>query len=207
MAARLDRSVKSSIARQLQRDTQLALQTRNIIEKQFRVLHNKLMQDFESHAVTRELKAGPSSSNISGTLPRGNLFGFIGFYAESDPIAEIEKLLGKMEIFIKRRAMGTKGFIWTYIITAPSLSDLYKATPMPWAKGLSWLREMEGGGIPNLGQYIYKRADSGRSGAGFQNKKLSGGGRVKIPYIKTLLNNFEKDLNSIQASRVSKSNF
>lgn len=207
MTARLNRSIKSSIAKQLQRDTQLILQTKNIIEKEFKVLHNKLMQDFESHPVTRELKAGPSSSNISGTLPRGNLFGFIGFFAESDPVAEIEKLLSKTEIFIKRRSMGTKGFIWTYIVTAPSLTDLHKATPMPWAKGLSWLREMEGGGIPNLGQYIHKRADSGRSGAGLQNKKLSGGGRVKIPYIKTLLNNFEKDLLSIQASRVSKSIF
>jgi hypothetical protein len=168
MTARLNRSIKSSIAKQLQRDTQLILQTKNIIEKEFKVLHNKLMQDFESHPVTRELKAGPSSSNISGTLPKGNLFGFIGFFAESDPVAEIEKLLSKTEIFIKRRSMGTKGFIWTY---------------------------------------IHKRADSGRSGAGIQNKRLSGGGRVKIPYIKTLLNNFEKDLLSIQASRVSKSIF
>lgn len=207
MAARLDRSIKSSIAKQLQKDAKLALQTRNIIEKQFRVLHNKLMQDFNSHVVTRELKGGSNSSNISGTLPKGNLFGFIGFYSDTDPLLEVEKLLSKMEIFIKRRAMGTKGFIWTYIITAPSLSDLYKATPMPWAKGLSWLREMEGGGIPNLGQYVFKKVDIGRSGAGFQNKRLPSGGRVKIPYIKTLLNNFEKDLNSIQASRVSKSNF
>lgn len=207
MAARLDRSIKSSLSRQLQKDTKLELQTRNVIEKQFKVSHDKLMREFESHAVTKELKSGPNGSNISGTLPEGNLFGFIGFFADSDPISEIEILLRKIDIFLKRRSIGTKGFVWTYIVTAPSLTDLYKATPMPWAKGLSWLREMEAGGIPNLGQYVFKKVDVGRSGAGFQNKRLSGGGRVKIPYVKTLLNNFEKDLNSIEASKVSRSNF
>jgi hypothetical protein len=207
MPAPLQRSIKSSIAKQLQRDNQLMLQTKNLIEKQFKVLHNKMMQDFKSHPVTLELKAGPNASNISGSIPRGNLFSFIGFNSETDPLLTIERLLSKTEIILKRRSMGTKGFIWTYIITAPSLSDLYKATPMPWAKGLSWLREMEGKGIPNLGQYIFKRSSKGRSGTGIQNNKIAGGGRVKIPYIKDLLNKFEAELNSIQASRVSKSNF
>mgnify|MGYP001186012782 FL=1 len=207
MAARLDRSIKTSIVKQLQRDNELMLKTRNLIQKEFKVLHNKMMKDFESHPVTRELKSGPNASSSSGLTPRGNLFSFIGFNVETDPLSTVESLLQKTEIILKRRSIGTKGLIWTYIITAPSLNDLYKATPMPWAKGLSWLREMEGGGIPNLGQYIFKRSSKGRSGTGIQNSKISGGGRVKTSYIKSLLNNFEKDLNSIQASRVSKSYF
>lgn len=182
-------------------------QTRAIIRGQFEVLHKKMMQDFESHPVTRELKSGPGSSNISGSLPRGNLFGFIGFESGDDPTSQIEQLLSRTEIVLKRRAMGSNGFIWTYLVTAPSLSQLYKATPMPWANGLSWLQEMEGKGIPNLGQYMYKRSSVGRSGAGIQNTKLSGGGRVKIDYVKSLLNKFESDLNSINAARVSKKYF
>ena len=42
MAARLDRSIKTSIVKQLQRDNELMLKTRNLIQKQFKVLHNKI---------------------------------------------------------------------------------------------------------------------------------------------------------------------
>ena len=103
--------------------------------------------------------------------------------------------------------MGTFGFIWTYLVTSPSLQEMYSATPLPWANGSSWLRELEGRGIPNLGQYMHKRITSSRSGAGFQNTNRSNGGRLKIGYIKELLLEFEKNLNAIEASRVSRANF
>ena len=39
-----------------------------------------LIKDFHNHAITREIKSGPTSSNSSGTLGGyGNLFSFIGF--------------------------------------------------------------------------------------------------------------------------------
>ena len=207
MASRLDRSVKTAIHKQLRHNKQVINETRLIIEKQFRAVHNKLMLEFESHPVTRELRSGPSSSNISNSLPEGNLFGFIGFTSGTDPVAAIEKMLQSTDIIIKNRKFGQFGFVWTYMVTSPSLQDLYSVTPMPWADGSSWLRELEGRGIPNLGQYMYKRSSSSRSGAGVQNENRSGGGRVKVPYIKQLLKQFEQNLNSIQASRVAKSYF
>ena len=87
MATRLSRSLKASLTKQLQRDSQVMAQTRSIIRGQFEILHKQMMQDFETHPVTRELKSGPGSSNISGSLPRGNLFGFIGFESGDDPTA------------------------------------------------------------------------------------------------------------------------
>jgi hypothetical protein len=207
MANRLNRSVKVAIAKQLSNDKELQLKTRQIIEKQFRTAHQKLMNDFESHAVTRELRAGSGGSNVSGTLPEGNLFGFIGFTSGTDPVDAIEKLLSKTDIIIRRRKMGSFGFVWTYLVTSPSMQDLYGITPLPWANGSSWLRELEGRGIPNLGQYMHKRINSSRSGAGFQNRNRPEGGRVRIPYIKQLLQQFELNLNTIQASRVSKKYF
>jgi len=140
-------------------------------------------------------------------LTEGNLFGFIGFERGFDPISSLEKLIAKTDIIIKRRRMGTFGFIWTYLVTSPSLQEMYSATPLPWANGSSWLRELEGRGIPNLGQYMHKRITSSRSGAGFQNTNRSNGGRLKIGYIKELLLEFEKNLNAIEASRVSRANF
>ena len=47
------------------------------------------------------------------------------------------------------------GFLWAYAVKIPSINNLYKITPMPWATGSSWLRELEGRGIPNLGRYMY----------------------------------------------------
>ena len=82
MATRLSRSLKASLTKQLQRDSQVMAQTRLIIRGQFEVLHKQMMQDFETHPVTRELKSGPGSSNISGSLPRGNLLVLLALKAE-----------------------------------------------------------------------------------------------------------------------------
>ena len=207
MVSPLNRSVKTAINKQLIGNKQLINQTRLLIEKQFKAIHTKFMADFESHPVTRELRGGSGASNHTGSLPEGNLFGFIGFNVGTDPISDIENMLRRTDIMIKNRKMGSFGFVWTYIVTSPSLQDLYSATPMPWASGSSWLRELEGRGIPNLGQYMYKRSSSSRSGAGVQNQNRSGGGRVRVSYVKQLLKEFEQNLNAIQASRVSRAYF
>lgn len=204
---RLNNSTRASINKQLRNETQLSNQARKIIQNQFKNIHSKLMNEFESHPVTRELRNGASSPNYSQTLPEGNLFGFIGFTLGEDPISDIERILENTDIFIKNKKMGQFGFIWTYIVTSPSMSDLHRSTPMPWANGSSWLRELEGRGIPNIGQYMHKRSPASRSGAGVQNKNRPEGGRIKIPYIKELLKKFEINLNSIQASRISRANF
>ena len=207
MANPLNRSLKATLARELRNDKELQLKTRQIIEKQFSTIKRKFINDFETHPVTQELRGGSGSSNITSSLVEGNLFGFIGFERGFEPIPSLEKLIAKTDIIIKRRRMGTFGFIWTYLVTSPSLQEMYSATPLPWANGSSWLRELEGRGIPNLGQYMHKRITSSRSGAGFQNANRSNGGRLKIGYIKELLLEFEKNLNAIEASRVSRANF
>ena len=207
MASKLNRALSQTIKRQLASDRDLSIQTKQIIEKSFINIRRKMLIDFERHPVTKELSGGPGASNATNTLVEGNLFGFIGFESGKNPVQDIETLLRKTDIIIKRRQMGNKGFIWTYLVTSPSLKELYTVTPMPWANGSSWLREFEGRGIPNLGQYMHKKIKTSRSGVGYQNKNKSQGGRLKIPYIKQLLIDFEKELNSIEASRVSRANF
>lgn len=199
-------ALKNILRKKISKDQNLELQTRAIIEKQFKAAHRKLLTEFESHPVTKELKGGPGGSNVSGGLSQGNLFGFIGFDSKYDPIKPIEEALRQANILIKRRKMGNLGMIWTYAVNIPSLQELYQITPMPWARGLSWLQEIEGLGIPNLGQYLYKDSESSRSTAGIQSGSKSSG-RIKIPYIKPILKAFEISLNSISASKVSKSYF
>ena len=190
-------TVKAALNRQLKKDPIVRNQTRIVVEKQFRLAFDKLMADFESHPLTRELKHGPAASNVTGTLRNGNVFGFIGFDADYNPIAPIEKLLRGTNILIKRQSMGSKGLLTTFSVNTPEMSALYSASPMPWAKGASWLEQIEGSGISGLGQYLFKRVDSSRSGAGIQLKDAKGSGRLKIPYLKPMLKEFENNLNNI----------
>lgn len=207
MARIKDRSVRDSVQKQLRSDKDLNLQVRVLIDKQFKTAHQKLLSDFRAHPITRELKVAEGASNYSGGLPEGNLFGFIGFESGYDPIGPIEQLLVKANILIKQRRVMRSGFTWAYAVNMPSINDLYKVTPMPWAQGSSWLRELEGRGIPNLGQYMYVDAKTSRSSEGIQGGKRSGG-RLRMAYIKPMLEEFEKNLNNISgAQRISARNF
>jgi hypothetical protein len=207
MAKMIDKAVKRALDLEIRKSKQLINEGRLIIESQFKVAHGKLMQDFESHAITRELKRGPASKNLSGTLPEGNLFGFIGFEIGDDPVYELQNLLQRTDILIKRRKFGSFGFVWSFAVNIPTLKDLYAVTPLPWAKGASWLQQLEGQGIANLGQYMHTQSPpAGRSGAGIQSGRESGGS-LKKQYIKPLLKDFETNLNTLSATRLSKSYF
>ena len=65
------------------------------------LLQNKieLQNDFDNHVVTREIEAGPQSSNSSGTLGGiGNLFSFIGFNNGSNPVQPVRELLKNIRL-------------------------------------------------------------------------------------------------------------
>ena len=201
MRAKLDLAIKQSINRQLAKDHTLINQTRIFVEKQFKMVLNQLISDFESHPLTQELKGGPGSGNKTGTLREGNVFGFIGFDAGYDPVQPIEERLKMTDIIIRKRSSSPKGFVATYSVNIPTLSELYSMTPLPWANGASWLQQIEGAGISGLGQYMHIESKFSRSGAGVQLKNLSSSGRLKIKYMKPLLRKFEKDLNNISGAQ------
>ena len=97
----LNKLTKLAIQKELQRDVRINTEIRVMIEKQFKVLHKKLISDFLNHPVTKELKGGASSLNITNSLPEGNLFGFIGFEAGSDPISSMQKQIEDIDILLK----------------------------------------------------------------------------------------------------------
>ena len=208
MRSPLNKSLQKTIRSQVKNDKRLFIQINNMIQGQFKLSKDKLIKEFQEHAITRELKAGPSASNISGVTPRGNLFSFIGFESGDDPTKGIENLLNQANILIKQRPMGNLGLIWTYAVNIASIRDFYSVTPLPWASGASWLRQLEGGGIANLGQYLFKKAPSSRSGTAIQANLRQGGGRARAKYIKPLLEKFDQEINSISgATRISKRYF
>jgi hypothetical protein len=128
---------------------------------------NLLIQEFESHPVTQELRGGETANNSSGTLGGyGNLFSFIGFNKGFDPISPIANLVNRISVAKSIRFSGNS---FDVKILIPSRGDLENSSKMPWESGRSWLFDIEKG-ISGLGAYLYRQYAKSRSGFGLQSE-------------------------------------
>jgi hypothetical protein len=160
-------------------------------EKKVEKEKSKLIEDFDNHEVTKEIAAGPKASNTSGTLGGyGNLFSFIGFEENSDPISPVRDLLSEIEVKNIKR----DGEEYYATVKYPSQSEIRKATPLPFENGRSWALGIEKG-ISGFTQYIYTRFLAGRSKEGIQsNRRSNSGSFKKQDYLNSLLQNFVKNI-------------
>lgn len=128
---------------------------------------DQYINEIETHPISKELKNGPSSQNISNTLDGdGNLFSFIGFEQGSKPIEEVVSAI-KANTNIKE--ISVKNNIIKYRVDSPSLEELYSITPMPFEVGMSWLKNIEKG-ISGFSYYLYgKIFPNSRSGRAIQS--------------------------------------
>jgi hypothetical protein len=169
------------------------------LQNQFEQIKTEMIAEFMNHPVTEEIMNGANSSNISGTLSdrSGNLFSYIGFEANDNPIIPILDLLLDTKVAfsnIKSGAVLMK-------ITIPSAESIFKKTPMPWASGRSWAKGIESG-ISGLGYYIQK-FNKGRSEGGIQLKqKISSGKFKNVPYISFIINKYSKIFTSIEYASI-----
>jgi|LakMenE18May11ns_1017448.scaffolds.fasta_scaffold9907575_4 hypothetical protein len=156
---------------------QIKKQAFEIAQSKLEKAKNELINDFGSHSVSREIKAGPSSTNISGTLGGyGNLFSFIGFDAGNNPVdLWIAFLKNKIQIKNKNPKTSESGdkILFEFDVNGVSDADLTANAQMPWELGRSWIKSIEQG-ISGFSFYISKKL--GRSGGGIQadNKVRSG---------------------------------
>jgi hypothetical protein len=163
----------------------------DIIQDKFNKIKNELIQEFLNHPITQEIKAGPNATNTSGTLNgKGNLFSFIGFYEDDDPIQDILNILESIEVkFIRDIKSGNQ-----FSINFPDAKDIFAVTPMPWASGRSWAKGIESG-ISGLGFYMFKKSSQSRSGEGIQTSVSINSVRFKnTQYISALLAKYRKQL-------------
>ena len=153
-----------------------------------------MLNTFESHPVTKEIKSGPDGYNQSGTLGGyGNLYSFIGFEEGMDPIAPIRKILKKT---LKVRAIPAnhKSMVMNFLVELPSKEELFAASPMPWASGRSWIDGIEKG-ISGLGQYLNTTSFSSRSGEGINTEnKIRCVGFRNTKYLSDILNNLKNSI-------------
>ena len=170
---------------------------RNRIDKEaqnkFDQAKTKLLQEFDSHPVTQELKEGSSGSNLSNTLGGyGNLFSFIGFNEGQDPTTIVREFLSS---FIKLKKTSKKGSLnVNYSITTPTMQDFGFAV-MPWESGKSWIEGVENG-ISGFNYYMSKAWEASRSGQAIQidNKLRSKESSAGIEYMSKILKNFKREI-------------
>ena len=181
------------------------------MQKKFELATEHLIEEFENHPVTEEIKGGIEANNESGTLNGyGNLYSFIGFDSdEPDPTDIVVEILeSDLKLVVTRKPdVTTSGdkikLKYNYSIRVPR-EKLKEATPLPWEVALSWLYQIEIG-ISGFGQYLSskmndlsstKRPDKFNkppsfSEGGLQTKnQLRGGSYKPVPYFNALLRDF-----------------
>jgi hypothetical protein len=151
-----------------------------------------MIQEFNTHPVTMELKAGAEGSNLSGTLGGyGNLFAFMGFPRGAKPTEEVLSFLQR-SITIKGKGK-TTGLRTEFVVNVPTIED-FEAFSMPWEGGNSWVKSIEKG-MSSFSYFMHKAHQASRSGKGIQiDNKLHGSSSQGTPYMTTILNNFKKRL-------------
>ena len=189
----LTKSTTQSLKNQL--PSLVQSQARNIVRRAFEKLKTKMIAEFQGHPVTREIRGGINSENISGTLGGiTNLYSFIGFDSNSDPIEPIEDLLLRTDVrFVKINKQMIE-----FEVTLPEAQEIFAATPLPWAPGRSWAKGIESG-LSGLGYYLKKSSSNSRSRLGIQtSQKVRKGVKFNnTKYISSFLKKYQKEFENI----------
>jgi len=167
----------------------LRLDNGELLVRKFESMKRSMIREFLNLPVTKEILAGPGASNTSGTLGGyGNLFSFIGFSEQDQPIDPIIQLLNQTSIQVSK--VSRLGSI-NVRITMPSKDDIFAVTPLPWATGISWAQRIELG-LSGLGVYFNKESVSSRSSMGLQIKnKIRQGAFTNVPYISRFIKRWQ----------------
>ena len=165
----------------------------------------EMIDEFESHSVTREIEGGIDSENLSDTLhgkfkndSGRNLFSFIGFLAGTNPIAQIRQFFDPKHKNGPKCILEStekKRLLFNFKISPPDIEAIYKNSPIPWASGMSWVRRIEIG-IPGLGRFLNKiGAKNSLSGGGIQIKhELRSAKFSPVEYLSGIFNRFLKNI-------------
>lgn len=170
-----------------------AEQARDLARKVLQESKQELIQEFNDHPVTKEIAAGPTAANSSGTLGgKGNLFSFLGFNDGTDPIGPVRNLLQKIELSTGKPTMS--GNKIQFRVNVPDSNEFENASKMPWESGRSWLYDIERT-ISGLSQYLYGEFKKSRSGTGAQaENSVTSKTFVPVRYFGTMLDKFIKKL-------------
>lgn len=167
---------------------------RKEVENQLNESRLEFLKNLSDHPVSKEIAAGPSATNRSGTLGGyGNLFSFIGFPVDEKPITFLKSLFYKSKI-TKVRLTSAQNGRYSIQTNFPSKEEIFEQTPLPWQSDRSWLQGIEQG-LSGFQQYFRVNIFYSRSGAALQAKptdqvKLRGGRHKPTSYFSKLYKDF-----------------
>lgn len=180
----------STVRKQVEKDTtpKMLEYGRSIVRERVDAAQDIMLNDFNNHPVTMEIESKGELGNISNTiLGNGNLFGFIGFNRDDEPIIPLRTALSRTFRIYK---INLRNLNFRYRIEVPSVLLLERFTPIPWATGMSWITAVEEG-LPNIGKYAYIESNVSRSEEGIQFSKASLGKKyLPTEYLTPLLEKF-----------------
>ena len=203
--------VKGDIIFEMLSNGEIQDEIEKAVKKQFNQEKQNTLLEFDSHDVTLEL-AEPEKGNISNTLGGyGDLFGFIGFEAGSDPVLPVKLALESkikfkstnLSIIYPRNARGqfatgkrTKNI--KIIFQVPDLNDFDKAAKFEgWNGGRNWVKGIERGisGVSYYADYPRGRSERGLQLRGQIKNSASDrpSGFKTRPYITEIIENFKKN--------------
>jgi len=205
MAGLSIKRISDFIRRKVEDSTIVQFTLRKVLEAKIRPLFNQLRQEMleelENHPITEEINMGPklnwSSRFLNGY---GDLYSFIGFDRNDDPIKPIRELFAGLRLY----SVTSKGLNYKFEIrNFPTRNDIRDVTPMPWAQGRSWAMGIEEG-ISGLGKYLNIQYEDGRSGAGIQAKNIKNlrPAFQKTPYITPILKKYRAKFNQIASTKL-----
>lgn len=149
-----------------------AKRVNTIMQRKFEENKAAMMQEFERHVVTQEIKEGVGASNVSDTLNgEGDLYSFIGFEKGTDPIGPVRAVLETQTVLVssKKAEPSSNKVSYKFSLRIP-IEAIRSVSQMPWETGKSWVEGIERG-ISGFSNYIAGRFRSpkpSRSGGGRQ---------------------------------------
>jgi hypothetical protein len=159
----------------------------------------EMVDEFDSHPVTREINSGVSATNFSGTLGGyGNLFSFIGFPIGSQPTRPIKDYLKRsVRLHGNPKVIKShKDLVMKFKVKMPKISEIELLSPSPW-EGRSWTRGIERG-ITGLGSYMFSLHEgfrNSRSGKAVQgSKQIRAMAYRPVRYITSILRSLDKKI-------------
>lgn len=151
----------------------------------------QLLNEFDNHPVTQEIKGGPNQNNLSNTLGGyGNLFTFIGFPEGADPTDAVRSFL--MTFIRITKKTKDRNLNINYSVSIPDQQD-FNFAKMPWESGKNWVSGIESG-ISGFNYYLSKAAQASRSGGAIQvdGNLRSVNSSAGIQYMSKIIENFKE---------------
>jgi len=137
-----------------------------LIKAEFKGKKEAMLDYFDNHAVTRELKAGSenprTSSSFVNTKEGGNLFSLLGFDKGTDPTVVVRDILDKdikLDLAHTTKENNARGILFKARVEIPNLATINEkvaeAAPVKWQPTRSFTEMLERG-VTGFGHYLYK---------------------------------------------------